>query len=46
MKKMYLEGYVDRETNRAPFRYRLSETARSALTPTNTEVTEKSSEKA
>jgi CRP-like cAMP-binding protein len=46
MKKLYLEGYVDRETNRAPFRYRLSETARSALTLTNTEVTEKSSEKA
>ena len=45
MKKLYLEGYVDRESNRAPFRYRLSETARSALTPTNTEVTEKSSEK-
>ncbi len=33
MKKLYLEGYVDRETNRAPFRYKLSETARSALEP-------------
>jgi hypothetical protein len=25
MKKLYLEGYVDRESNRTPFRYRLSE---------------------
>jgi DNA-binding MarR family transcriptional regulator len=24
MKKLYLEGYVDRESNRAPFRYRLN----------------------
>jgi hypothetical protein len=46
MKKLYLEGYVDRESNRAPFRYKLSETARSALQPTGTEVTEKESEKA
>lgn len=46
MKKLYLEGYVDREANRAPFRYRLSETARSALSPGKMEVTEKASEKA
>jgi DNA-binding CsgD family transcriptional regulator len=46
MKKLYLEGYVDRESNRAPFRYRISETARSALSPGNTEVTERASEKA
>lgn len=46
MKKLYLEGYVDRESNRTPFRYRLSETARSALNPGNTGVMEKASEKA
>lgn len=45
MKKLYLEGYVDRESNRAPFRYKLSETARSALQPAGTEVMEKESEK-
>ncbi len=31
MKKLYLEGYVDRESNHAPFRYRLSEKLRSTL---------------
>jgi len=31
MKKLYLEGYVDRETNHTPFRYRLSEKVRSTL---------------
>jgi len=31
MKKLYFEGYVDRETNRAPFRYRLNEKVRSNL---------------
>ena len=46
MKKLYLEGYVDRESNRPPFRYKLSETVRSALQPAGTEVTEKESEKA
>jgi len=46
MKKLYLEGYVDRESNRAPFRYKLSETARSALQPAGTELMEKESEKA
>jgi DNA-binding MarR family transcriptional regulator len=45
MKKLYLEGYVDRESNRAPFRYRLSETARSALESQRAEVTEKEPER-
>ena len=31
MKKLYLEGYVDRESNHTPFRYRLSEKLRSTL---------------
>jgi len=46
MKKLYLEGYVDRESNRAPFRYRLSETARSALAPPEGDVKAKELEKA
>lgn len=46
MKKLYLEGYVDRESNRAPFKYKLSETARSAFQPAGTEVMEKESERA
>lgn len=44
MKKLYLEGYVDRESNRAPFRYRLTETVRSALEPGPSQVTAKASE--
>jgi DNA-binding MarR family transcriptional regulator len=35
MKKLYFEGYVDRETNHTPFRYRLSEKVRSSLTTGN-----------
>jgi uncharacterized membrane protein len=31
MKKLYMEGYVSRESNRAPFRYRLNDVVRSAL---------------
>ena len=31
MKRLYLEGYVDRESNHTPFRYRLSEKLRSTL---------------
>jgi len=31
MKKLYLEGYVDRESNRAPFRYRINEKVRVTL---------------
>lgn len=46
MKKLYLEGYVDRESNRAPFRYKLSETARAALEPRDASVTAEASEKA
>jgi hypothetical protein len=45
MKKLYLEGYVHRESNRAPFRYRLTETARSALAPSNPDVMGKVLEK-
>jgi len=31
MKKLYMEGYVDRESNHTPFRYKLSEKLRSTL---------------
>jgi chromosome segregation ATPase len=31
MKKLYLDGYVDRESNRAPFRYKLNEKVGSIL---------------
>ncbi len=46
MKKLYLEGYVDRESNRAPFRYRLTETVRSAFEQSNVQATTKASETA
>lgn len=46
MKKLYLEGYVDRESNRAPFRYRLNEAVHSALEPGAGAVTAKPSETA
>ena len=46
MKKLYLEGYVDRESNRAPFRYRLTETVRSAFEPTSGPATAEASEAA
>jgi len=39
MKKLYLEGYVDRESNRPPFRYKLKESVRSALQPNTGPVT-------
>jgi hypothetical protein len=36
MKRLYLEGYVDRETDRPPFRYTLNDKLRSSLgTPVN-----------
>jgi hypothetical protein len=36
MKRLYLEGYVDRETDRPPFRYKLNDKLRSSLgTPLN-----------
>jgi hypothetical protein len=31
MKKLYMEGYVTRESNRSPFRYKLNESVRSTL---------------
>lgn len=45
MKKLYLEGYVDRESNRAPFRYKLNDRVRSALQPTSDELKAEPSEK-
>jgi len=46
MKKLYLEGYVDRESNRAPFRYKLNEAVHSALESGGGAVTAKASQKA
>jgi len=45
MKKLYLEGYVDRESNHAPFRYKLSEKIASLLDHEES-VTEEALEKA
>jgi hypothetical protein len=41
MKKLYMEGYVNRESNHAPFRYRLNDAVRSAMdsTPPDRQVT-------
>ena len=44
MKKLYMDGYVDRETNHAPFRYKLNESLRSALESHATSVTTEASE--
>jgi chromosome segregation ATPase len=44
MKKLYMDGYVDRESNRAPFRYKLNETLRTALGGTGKRITAMSSE--
>jgi DNA-binding MarR family transcriptional regulator len=46
MKKLYLEGYVDRESNHAPFRYRVTDTARSAIESSGRALTVKATEKA
>jgi uncharacterized membrane protein len=46
MKKLYLEGYVDRESNHAPFRYKLNEKIGSLLKPTDSVVSAEPSEKA
>jgi hypothetical protein len=46
MKKLYLEGYVYRESNRAPFRYKLNESVRSALQLNTGSVTAEAPEKA
>ena len=39
MKKLYMEGYVSRESNHAPFRYKLNETVRSALESSESQIT-------
>jgi len=39
MKKLYLEGYVDRESNHAPFRYKLNEKIAVTLEPDQKHVT-------
>ena len=44
MKKLYMEGYVDRESNRAPFRYKLNEKVR-ILLESRKSVTAEASEK-
>jgi len=41
LKKLYFEGYVDRETNKTPFRYRLNEKIRPAPQSADKSVTEK-----
>jgi TolA-binding protein len=46
MKKLYLEGYVDRESNHAPFRYKVTDTARSAMESSDKGLIAKASEKA
>jgi uncharacterized membrane protein len=40
MKKLYMEGYVSRESNRAPFRYRLNDVVRPALEIVDSGITE------
>jgi DNA-binding MarR family transcriptional regulator len=44
MKKLYIEGYVDRESNRSPFRYKLNETLRSTFESSNNPIRAKPSE--
>lgn len=46
MKKLYMEGYVDRESNHAPFRYRLNEKVRTLLESSPGQVTAQASKKA
>jgi hypothetical protein len=46
MKKLYLDGYVDRESNRAPFRYKLNEKIASLLGSGEQSATVEASEKA
>jgi hypothetical protein len=43
MKKLYMEGYVDRESNHAPFRYKLNEALRSTLESSGNPITAKPS---
>ena len=40
MKKLYMEGYVNRESNHTPFRYKLNEEVRSALESAGNQITE------
>jgi len=44
MKKLYMEGYVDRESNRAPFRYKLNEALRSTFESSSDRIRAKPSE--
>lgn len=44
MKRLYLEGYVDRESNHAPYRYKLNERVRSSLESASKPVTAKAAE--
>lgn len=44
MKKLYMEGYVDRESNHAPFRYKLNEALRVTFEGPNEPVRAKPSE--
>jgi len=39
MKKLYMEGYVNRDSNRAPFRYKLNDAVRSVLESADNQVT-------
>lgn len=45
MKKLYLDGYVDRESNHAPFRYKLNSKIGSVLQATLNPLTAEASEK-
>ena len=40
MKKLYMEGFVKRESNRTPFRYKLNDGIRSALESSSAQATE------
>ena len=44
MKKLYMEGYVTRESNHSPFRYKLNESVRSALESGENRLIEKERE--
>jgi len=46
MKKLYMEGYVDRESNHAPFRYKLNEKVREVFDSRGKPITAAALEKA
>lgn len=46
MKKLYMDGYVDRESNHAPFRYKLNEKVRESLAGHEKRITAVASEEA